>query len=511
VIDTLVGTLVDSVMRAATVGRCTHMWNRILLIVRTHLAGEWMGEKGSRLPVAPILFQASLAFVLCGLARDVLGPYPYAIFALSVPLGMTSLSLLGELAPILRADPAADWIEAQPVRAVELRSSRVLVVAILVGALALGSLLVAALLAPTGTSFAARVVLVVAGLAQTFFVAGVLLCVTSALGSRAEGALVLVHTVVFGLVIVGFAAGLGQLNVLSEVEHAGGALLAYPPAWFASWLPGVHGGLGQTLALVAVLATLIIFALAPFPPTPRAHRTATPLGVLLIPLRWLATRFWVRSRERASFDLVFDALPAERDFVGRTYPLVAVPLAFLLLGAESGTDKGEGLFALLLFAPVIYLPMLLLHVPATATPEARWIVDCSPLEPADEAGGARKAVAVRFLAPLYLALGILTWLRGDPDLALRLTPVAAAAGILALRFSWDYFVRQPPLSTAASDLGSAWDDSSSGGMFVVAIGATFLAIAAWRLVPSPTAAFVILAVVLALEALGRRRRTASAQ
>ena len=66
--DTLLDTLVDSLMRAATVGRCTHMWNRILLIVRTHLAGEWMGEKGSRLPVAPILFQASLAFVLFPLA-----------------------------------------------------------------------------------------------------------------------------------------------------------------------------------------------------------------------------------------------------------------------------------------------------------------------------------------------------------------------------------------------------------------------------------------------------------
>ena len=150
------------------------------------------------------------------------------------------------------------------------------------------------------------------------------------------------------------------------------------------------------------------------------------------------------------------------------------------MGAESGTDKGEGLFALLLFSPVIYLPILLLHVPATATPEARWIVDCSPLEPADEAGGARKAVAVRFLAPLYLALGILTWLRGDLALALRLTPVVAAAGLLALRLAWGFFVRHPPLSTAASELGSAWDDSSSSGMFVVAIGATFLAIAAWR-------------------------------
>ncbi len=500
-------TFVDSLMRAATVGRCTHMWNRILLIVRTQLAGEWMGEKGMRLPVAPILFQASLAFVLCGLARDSLGPFSYAVFALSVPLGMTSLSLLGELAPILRADPAADWIEAQPVRAVELRCARVLVLATLLGALALGSLLPAALLAPAGTSFTARVVLVAVGLAQTFFAAGVLLCVTSVLGRRAEGALVLVHTLVFGLVIVGFVAGLGQLATLAVFEHASGALLAYPPAWFASLLPGVHGGPGPTLALVAMLATLAIFALAPFPPTPRVHRTVTPLGVLLIPLRWLAARFWVRPRERAIFDLVFEALPAERDFVGRTYPLVAVPLAFLLLGAESGTDKGEGLFALLLFSPVIYLPILLLHVPATATPEARWIVDCSPLEPADEAGGARKAVAVRFLAPLYLALGILTWLRGDLALALRLTPVAAAAGLLALRLAWGFFVRHPPLSTAASELGSAWDDSSSSGMFVVAIGATFLAIGAWSLVPSPTAAFVILAVVLALEALGGRRRT----
>ena len=99
------------------------MWSRVLVLVRAQLAGEWYAERGARLPVAPVLFQLTIAGVLCGLARDVLPPYPYAVFALTVPLGLGALALFGELAPLLRSDSAAEWIGAQPVRPLELRAA----------------------------------------------------------------------------------------------------------------------------------------------------------------------------------------------------------------------------------------------------------------------------------------------------------------------------------------------------------------------------------------------------
>ena len=57
------------------------MWTRVLTLVRAQLAGEWYAERGARLPVAPVLFQLTIAGILCGLARDALPPYPYAIFS----------------------------------------------------------------------------------------------------------------------------------------------------------------------------------------------------------------------------------------------------------------------------------------------------------------------------------------------------------------------------------------------------------------------------------------------
>lgn len=479
--------------------------SRALLLARALLAGEWMGERGGRLPIAPVLFQAFLAAVLCGLVRSDLPPLPYAIFALSIPLGLTSLSLLGELAPLLRADPAAEWIGAQPVRPVELRAARLIVIGGLLGLLSLGSLLPAAVLAPPGTGWGARVGLVAWGTAQSLVVASLLLWLQRLAGERAEGLLVLLQTLVFCLVLVGFAAGLGYLPRLARVVQPDGPWLAYPPAWFAAALTGAGGA--ATLAawggLVFAAATLLA---APFPPPPRARRTTTPLSILLAPLRHLALRTWVRRDERAVFALVYEALPAESAFVTRTYPLFAVPLAFLVLGAEGGSEKGEGLLALLAFMPVTYLPILLLHVPVTATPAARWILDAAPLDPASEASAARKAFAVRFLAPLYLSLAGIVALRGDPELALRIVPVAAAAGLLLLRSIWPLYVSRPPLSTEAGDLGTAWNDGASGGMLTIALGATFCAILTWRYVPGPLWALAILVVVLAMEGLRGRDR-----
>lgn len=481
------------------------MWNRILLVARTHLAGEWLGERGARLPVAPILFQASLAAVLCLLVRDHLEPRTFAVFALSLPLGLTAVALLGELGPLLRADPAAEWVAALPIRPGELRAARILVLAVLIGGLALGSLVPAALLAPDQMSWLDRMALVAGGVLQTLFVSALLLWIQAGLAGRAEGMLTVIQTALFCAVIVGFTAGLSNLPLLQEAVTSGSLDAYYPPLWFTAPLAPDPTSAGLWLALLATLVTFGTFALAPFPPAPRARPTRSPLGILLWPLRLLAAHSWVRPRERASFEFVYHALPSEQDFVTRAYPLLALPLAFLLLGADGSSARDEGLLALLLFAPAVYLPLLLLFVPATATPEARWIVDTCPLDPRDEAAGSRKAVVIRMVLPLYLALGGLVAWRGNADLALRLTPLALAAGLLLLRTSWDFFTGAPPLSTAPSELGTAWDDTRSGRMFMIAITMTLAAIAAWQFVQSSAVAFTVLAVVLVADRLPIRR------
>ncbi len=476
------------------------MWSRVLILVRAQLAGEWYAERGARLPVAPVLFQFTIAAILCGLARDVLPAYPYALFSLAIPLGLGALALFGELAPLLRSDAAAEWIGAQPIRPIELRLSRLLVLALLLGGLAFGSLLPAALLAPNEMGLVARLLLVAAGLLQALGLAAGLLTLQALCARRAEGALTLLHTLTFVLVLVGFAAGLGQLGALASLEHPSGFLLAFPATWYAALVPGGPGGLALQLCLAAVALTAGTLALAPFPPPPKARRTGSALAFLLAPVRRVAARLWVRPQERASFEFVWDALPAERDFVARAYPLLAVPLAFLLLGAEGGSEKGEGLLAIALFAPAIYLPVLLMHVPATSTPRARWILDASPGHPTHEAAGARKAIALRLLLPLFIGLGGLATVRADLHLALCIAPTGFAATLLLQRAIWSRFVSRPPLSVPASELGSAWDDSG-GGMMGVAIGTCLLAIAAWRNVQEPWVAAALLAGALVLEGL----------
>jgi len=134
----------------------------------------------------------------------------------------------------------------------------------------------------------------------------------------------------------------------------------------------------------------------------------------------------------------------------RTYPLIAVPLAFLAIGAQDGNSTG--LLALLLFTPATYLPILLMHLPATDSARARWILDMGPVSPTAIENGALKAVAVRFVLPLYIGLGALCWGLAGADLALRLTPPAFLVALGVLRASYRTCVDDNPLSTAPDDL-----------------------------------------------------------
>ncbi len=483
--------------------------NRVIALIRAQLSGEVLGE---RTPVAALAMQVVVAALLCLLVRGEVGAYGYVVVALSIPLALTAVPLLGELAPLLRADPAAEWVGAQPVSFRDLRLARVGTLLTIIGLLALAALVPAALLAPGTLGLQGRVLLVLAGVAQTWCLAAALLALQVVLtrlpGRGGESFLVLLQTAVFLCVLVGALVGLRYLPVLEKLTGAEAGLLVFPPAWFASFAAPAGWGTPGMIAGAVVLVSLLIFALAPFPPAPRAQSTHSVLSTVLTPFRKLAELLWVNDSERAPFSFVYDALPAERDFVLRTYPLVAAPLLFLALGADPSNLEGEGLFALLLFAPAAYLPFVLMHVPTTATPAARWIVDTAPLDEQTEDQGAMKAIAVRLLVPLYLGIGALVMTTASVDLGLRLWPIAVAVGLITLRVLVARGMARP-LSTPANDLMTTWNDGLGGTLMALAVLMTLIAVAAWRTIPSPAISWAILGAVVVLELALSRRTNAS--
>jgi hypothetical protein len=482
---------------------------RILLLTRALLSGTFGGGSGERLPLAPLVFLATLAGLVAGLVRGELGPFSTALVGLCMALALGTLPLLGELAPLLRADPAADWVGALPLRPREVRISRTLALAWVAGGIACAVVLPFALLA-RDLGVLERVALLGLAVLQAWTVAAALLWVQKLLGERGEALLTLVQAALLVTVLVGLVAGLRELPALARLEAPTPALLALPSTWFAA--PFARGAADDArtiaLALAALAAAFAVAtaALAPFPPAPRARTTRSAMGFLLTPARRLALRLWVAREERGSFHFVYDALPAERDFAIRTWPLVALPLGFLFLGADPATLEGRGLWVLLLFAPVAYLPFVLMHVPVSATPAARWLIDTAPVTPEAELAGARKALAVRVLLPLHVGLGVLAATFVDVPFSATLTPVAAAFGLVALRLLYRA-PQRAPLGTAPDELAGAYSEGLAGAVMTVGIVASLVGIVAWRVLPGPLAGLAVLVAALVLEAYlsGARR------
>ncbi len=485
------------------------MTRRIWSLAKARLQGEWFGEGGGSLPIAPLLFQGMISSALLFIVRGDLDAHGYAIFAFTLMMALSLLSLLGELAPLLAQDPAEEWVAGLPVQPRDIRLSKILVCAMIVAIMSLSVTVPAALMAPADSTMIGRFGLV--GLGVVFsccLTATGLLLHAFCQGSR-SGWLVLLQAMLFVGMFVGFATALGQASKLSEWQETSGVWLALPSTWVAA--PLAPNALGTATYLLFAFCALsaIILHWAPFPPSSSSQGTRSLLGQFLRPLRSLASKLWVRPKELPIFDWIFEGLPAEKDFALRTYPLMAIPLAFLFLGAEADTVQGQGLLAILCFSPLTYLPILLLFVPTTATPDARTLLDAAPLHPHDEAEGARKAVAIRIVLPLYLGLTILVSWLANVELALHLIPPAAGFTVLLMRNLWPHYVERPPLSTPASDLGGVWRDDLTGGMFFLAIISVALALITWRFVPGAVGGIVLAFLLLALE-LGLSRRATKA-
>jgi hypothetical protein len=449
-----------------------------------------------------------VAAVLCGLASGSLPPFAYGLFALAVSGPLIALPLLGDFGPLLRSDPSAEWVEALPVTRGELRLARTLLVLFAVFVLSLAALLPAAWFAPDSAGFSGRIALVGAGLGQSILVAAFLLALQSTLGERAETLLVLLQTVLVVGIVLGVAVGLRLLPRIAGLATPVGSELGFlPPAWFATVLvpPGeALPWIWRAAPWASAAAALVLLALCPLPKPPRARATGGWLAFLLAPVRALAGRTWVRRDERPAFDLVYDALPLEREFILRTYPMIGIPLAFLLAGSRGESDAmREGLLALLLFTSAAYLPILLVHVPATASAEARWILETSPLAPDSHARGAVKAVAIRFLLPLYALLFVLAWTQTDLGFALRIALPAGILSSILLRVLYAKFVKELPLSVAPDEIEARLD--WAGVLTGLGIGLTLVAILAVRFVTNLGVGIAVAAALLVIDRVLDRR------
>ncbi len=472
----------------------------MLAIFRAGFAGQW--GRGAW-PVAPLIMHGSIAAVLCGLARTELQPFGYALFALSVSAALIAIPLLGEFGVLLRSDPAADWIEAQPIRRVELRIGRTLVALVLLFALVLSALVPAALFAPSSMEWSVRLGLIAVGSLQAVFLLAAILCVQSLLGRRAEGLLVLLQTVLVAGVVIGIVAGLRyvpKLAHLASPSDASASLAAHPSAWYAASLFERARAVGPLWMWAAWIASAASFLALAFAPLPRARATRASFGLTLLlrPLRSVASRFWVRADERASFHLVFDALPLERDFVLRTYPMLGIPLALILAGARGAdAEERDALLAVLLFIPATYLPILLVHVPATSSPAARWILDTAPIARGAIENGALKAVALRFLLPLYVLLSVVATAQGGFDVVSRLALPAALLALIVLRKLYPMCAEDLPLSVAPTDIEAKLD--WTGTLLMLGIGLTVLSLVALKFVDSAWVGLLCAAGLLAIE------------
>jgi len=424
-----------------------------------------------------LVFLATLATVLTLLVRDALPAYPYWLFALGTGAGVLALPLLGDLGALLRQDEGAEWLLAQPIREREWVLARCAQGLGLLAALGLAWFGPFAALAPEG-SVLERGGLLVLGFVELIGLAAALFWCQQLLIGRFTGLLIAIETALVILVVVGLVRWLGSLPELAQLEpgQEGGGWL--PPAWGARALArgGWAWGAPAVLGGVAILLLLLL------PPSgPRARRRGS-LERWMTPLHALAVRGWVRRAERGPFELVYRALPREREVTLRTLPMLGIPLAFLWVGASErpGEDLAwrSDVLALLLFTAPVYLPLLLTHVPLSESSDARWMLASAPVSRSDVEEGAIKALFVRWLLPLYLALLGLGVFLGQAALLLRLWLPATLLGLVLLRLLYGRCVRDLPLSTPPAELRG--DVDWAGLMIPLAVGLTLLAVVANR-------------------------------
>lgn len=459
-------------------------------------------------PVPTLVFFATLGSLLALLVRDALPPFPYALLALSVGGLLLAFPLLSDLGALLRQDEGGEWVGSLPVLPLERALARVLQLALLLAGLACAWSVPWSLLAPENMDSRWRLALPALALLQALFLAALWISAQQLLLARLEGVFVLLESALVVVVVVTLVRMLGELPRLALLDPDRSGLGWFPPMWFAA--PLVRGGWAWG-APAAVTSISILALLAVPTESTQAFRRRNRSDRWLEPLRRLALRVWVRAGERGPFDLVYLALPREREVALRTYPMLGIPLAFLWVSATRTHGAGEAwradLLALLLFTTGIFLPLLLTHVPLTESPAAAWLVRTAPCPAKAVAGGAIKALFVRYLMPLYGSLLGLGLALGQAELLLRLWLPAVLLGLVLLRLLYPACVRDLPLSIAPEELRAEVD--WAGRVATLAVGLTLLAVVANRFLDWRAGLGLALVLGLAEQALERRQAGAA--
>ncbi|MFT5287397.1 MAG: hypothetical protein ACI8TQ_003582 [Planctomycetota bacterium] len=446
--------------------------SRTLATLRFFLASHGKVD----LPFAALLIPISLSGVLALIIRDQVTPFAFSVCALSLSAALVAIPLLGELGYLLRADPSSEWIEAQPIKPRELRAARTLHLLITLFGLTALPLIPVALLTPTAMGAFASIQLIMGALCLSATLAAILLLIQALLGGRAESVFVLLQTAIVAGVVLGLIIGLQHIASVAKVASFDfdSSLGLYPPAWFAASI----GETPTTLLPYALGAgALLLLLVLPRPSVPTRRRTMNMMERLLNPVRQLAARFWLTPDERGPFDLIYDATPREREVILRSYPMLGIPLAFLLSASmgEGGPER-EGLMALLLFTPGVYLPILLSQIPASDSHAARWLVDGAPISEGAWTNGAIKALSIRFLLPLYVLLALLAASFVNIEFAVRMAIPGALLSLLVLRKLYLTCVPDQPLTIAPDQLQTRLD--WGGTMMGMAFGLTIAAVLA---------------------------------
>jgi len=449
------------------------------------------GMRRSGWPIPAMVFLAALSAVLASLAGEILPPFPYVFLALSLGPLVLGLPILSDLSGLLRHDEALEWIASLPALPVERLLARAAHLLVWLAGLALAWFLPWSFFGPPGLDRTAAAILPVAGFVLAIGVGAILVWTQQLLLQRWGWALVALETAWMVFTVVGILRLLGHLPEIASLTPETPGLTLVPSYWFARALTS---GAAWSWALLAMAVPCALALLAVPAVEARAPSTRAGLERWLAPLRWLAVRHWVRAQERGTFDLVYAGPGREREFALRTYPLLGIPLAFLWLAASGGSGTWRSdVLALLLFTAGVSLPLLLIHLPLTESPEAVWIQRVAPCPDRPRQEGAIKAVFVRWVAPLYLGLLGLGIGLGRGGEVLRLWPPAVLLALLLIRRLYPLCVRDLPLSTAPEDLRSDLD--WAGGVTGMALALTVVAVLANRYLDWGTSALVTLALL----------------
>jgi len=453
-------------------------------------------------PIPAVVFLAALSSVIASLAGELLPPFPYAFLALSLGPLVLGLPILSDLVGLLRHDEGLEWVSALPTRPAELTLARTAHLGAWLGALALAWFIPWSGFAPAGLGLGARLALPLLGFLLALGLATALIWAQQVLLARLAGLWVALETLWMVLAVVGILRILGGLPAIAAWSTGAAGLALLPSTWFARAL--VEGG--HWWWTPAALGFPCLLALLRVPASEQAAPTARGgLERWLAPLRWLALRFWVRSDERGPFELVFRGPGREREFALRTYPMIGIPLAFLWLGASGGSEHWRtDVLALLLFTSGVSLPLLLVHLPLTQSPGAAWIQRLAPLGTRSHREGAIKAVFVRWVVPLYVALLAIGLGLGRGADVLRLWAPALLLALLLVRWLYPRCVRDLPLSTAPDELPANLD--WAGPVTTLALGLTILAVLANRMLDWG-ASLALTLFLVALEGWKGRRRS----